>query len=351
SGGVDSSVAAALLAKDYDVIGVTLKLFSNEDIKLDRRKTCCSLDDIQDARSVAAKLGIDYFVYNFGDRFRECVIDRFNAAYMRGETPNPCIDCNRFIKFDALLKRAQVLERDYVATGHYARREQDAQTGKFLLKKGLDSSKDQSYVLYSLTQEQLSHTLFPLGGFTKHEIRKIADGLGFVNADKPDSQDICFVPDGDYAGFIERYTGKNSPHGSFISENGDILGEHKGVIRYTVGQRKGLGIALGKHAYVLKKDPESNTVTLGDEDGLFYKYVTVSNLNFIPFDTLTDEMRVTAKLRYRHKEQPAVIRPCDNGTVIIEFDEPQRAPSPGQAAVFYSGETVVGGGTIVKGFN
>ncbi len=172
-----------------------------------------------------------------------------------------------------------------------------------------------------------------------------------LNAAKPDSQDICFVPDGDYAGFIERYTGKNSPHGSFISENGDILGEHKGVIRYTVGQRKGLGIALGKHAYVLKKDPESNTVTLGDEGGLFYKNVTVNNLNFIPFDTLTGEMRVTAKLRYRHKEQPAVIRPCDNGTVIIEFDVPQRAPSPGQAAVFYSGETVVGGGTIVKGFN
>ncbi len=347
SGGVDSSLAAKLTkARGFECIGCTMKLYHNKDAG---SRTCCSLDDVEDARSVAYKLGMPFYVFNFTDAFRDTVIRKFIESYEKGITPNPCIDCNRYMKFEKLFERANILGCDYIVTGHYARIEYDGE--KYLLKKAIDDTKDQSYVLYSMTQEQLSRTLFPLGTLTKPQVRKIAEENGFVNAAKPDSQDICFVPDGDYAGFIERYTGKNSPHGSFISENGDILGEHKGVIRYTVGQRKGLGIALGKHAYVLKKDPESNTVTLGDEDGLFYKYVTVSNLNFIPFDTLTDEMRVTAKLRYRHKEQPAVIRPCDNGTVIIEFDEPQRAPSPGQAAVFYSGETVVGGGTIVKGFN
>lgn len=345
SGGVDSSVAAALLAKDYDVIGVTLKLFSNEDIKLDRRKTCCSLDDIQDARSVAAKLGIDYFVYNFGDRFRECVIDRFNAAYMRGETPNPCIDCNRFIKFDALLKRAQVLERDYVATGHYARREQDAQTGKFLLKKGLDSSKDQSYVLYSLTQEQLSHTLFPLGGFTKHEIRKIADELGFVNADKPDSQDICFVPDGDYAGFIEADTGKTFPKGAFCLKDGTVLGEHQGMIRYTVGQRKGLGISYKEPLYVVEKDVPHNTVVLGKNEDLFFSAFEADEVNWVSGETPTKPLRALVKTRYKQTEQPATIYPRENG-VYVELDEPQRAVTAGQAAVFYDGDVVLGGGTI-----
>ena len=351
SGGVDSSVCAALLLqRGYDVSGVTLRLYDGEDYNAGKTRTCCSLSDVEDARAVCMRIGIPHYAFNFKDAFQKDVIEDFVNEYIMGLTPNPCIECNRHIKFDAMLERAKVLGYDKIATGHYASVKQN-ENGRYLLCRAADISKDQTYVLYSMTQEQLSHTLFPLGTLTKPQVRKIAEENGFVNAAKPDSQDICFVPDGDYAGFIERYTGKNSPHGSFISENGDILGEHKGVIRYTVGQRKGLGIALGKHAYVLKKDPESNTVTLGDEDGLFYKNVTVNNLNFIPFDTLTGEMRVTAKLRYRHKEQPAVIRPCDNGTVIIEFDVPQRAPSPGQAAVFYSGETVVGGGTIVKGFN
>lgn len=351
SGGVDSSVCAALLLKQgYDVSGVTLRLYDGEDYNAGKTRTCCSLSDVEDARAVCMRIGIPHYAFNFKELFQKNVIEDFINEYIMGLTPNPCIECNRHIKFDAMLERAKVLGYDKIATGHYALVRRD-ENGRYLLCRAADISKDQTYVLYSMTQEQLSHTLFPLGTLTKPQVRKIAEQNGFVNANKPDSQDICFVPDGDYAGFIERFAGKTAPHGNFINENGDILGEHKGLIRYTVGQRRGLGIALGKHAYVINKNPDDNTVTLGDEERLFYKNVTVNNLNFIPFDRLTGKMRVTAKLRYRHKEQPAVIRPYDNGTVLIEFDEPQRAPSPGQAAVFYSGDTVVGGGTIVKGFN
>ena len=349
SGGVDSSVAALFMKQNgYECIGATMKLYDNEDIGISREKTCCSLDDIEDARAVARKLGMPYYVFNFKDEFEKKVIDNFIKTYEQGGTPNPCIECNRHLKFEKLMLRMQELKYDYVVTGHYA--DIEYKDGRYLLKKGKDITKDQSYVLYSLTQYQLAHTLFPLGKFSKDEIRKVAEENGFINARKRDSQDICFVPDGDYAGFIERTTGKTADPGDFTDENGNCLGKHKGIIRYTIGQRKGLGIALGKPRFVIEKNAENNTVILGDEDRLFCRKVLVDRLNFIPFDTLENEMRVTAKLRYRHLAQPAVIKP-DGDKVIIEFDEPQRAPSPGQAAVFYDGDAVVGGGTIVKGWN
>lgn len=350
SGGVDSSVCAALLLKEgYDVSGVTLRLYDGEDYEAGLTKTCCSLSDAEDAKAVCMRLGIPHYVFNFKDSFGENVINSFVNEYISGGTPNPCIECNRKIKFEAMLDRAKTLGYDKIATGHYAVVER-GESGRYLLKKAADKSKDQTYVLYCLTQEQLSRTLFPLGKLTKAEVRQIAAENGFVNAEKPDSQDICFVPDGDYASFIERYTGEKSRRGDFTDINGKVLGEHKGIIRYTVGQRKGLGIALGKPRFVISKNAETDTVVLGDESELFYKRVLVNRLNFIPFDNLEGEMRVTAKLRYRHTEQPAVIYPGEDG-VIIEFDEPQRAPSPGQAAVFYDGDIVVGGGTIVKGID
>lgn len=347
SGGVDSSVCAALLISGgFEVAGVTLRLYDGEEYDAGLTKTCCSLSDVEDAKAVCVRLGIPHYVFNFKKSFEKEVINRFVDEYIGGGTPNPCIECNRRIKFGEMLERAELLGFDKIATGHYATVKRD-ENGRFLLCRAADRSKDQTYVLYSMTQAQLSRTLFPLGELTKSRVREIASENGFVNASKPDSQDICFVPDGDYASFIERFTGKASKHGSFVDENGNILGEHSGIIRYTVGQRKGLGIALGKPAFVTEKRPFSNEVVLGSNESLFKKTVTVDALNFIPFDSLNGEMRVTAKLRYRHEEQPAVIYPAENGRVIIEFDEPQRAPSPGQAAVFYDGDTVVGGGTII----
>ena len=350
SGGVDSSVAAALLKKEYDIMGVTLKLFSNADIELDSTKSCCSLDDVEDARSVARRLGIEHFVYNFGDRFKEYVIDRFNSAYIRGDTPNPCIDCNRFIKFDALLQRAKLLGCDYIATGHYVRRDFDEKSGKFLLKKGVDPSKDQSYVLYSLTQEQLQHTLFPLGYYTKQEIRAFAESFEFVNADKPDSQDICFIPDGDYASFIEKYTGMQFEHGNFVHTSGRILGEHQGIIRYTVGQRKGLGISYTEPLFVIEKDVKNNTVTLGKNEDLFFPAFAVEDVNWISGDVPRESFDVKVKTRYHQQEQPATIYPISDEKVYVELNLPQRAVTSGQAAVFYDGDVVLGGGTICKVF-
>lgn len=350
SGGVDSSVCAALLKEaGYNVSGVTLRLYDGEDYNAGLTKTCCSLSDVEDARAVCVRLGIPHYAFNFKESFEKDVISDFINEYINGRTPNPCIECNRKIKFDKMLRRAETLGYDKIATGHYARVKR-AENGRYLLCRPTDINKDQTYVLYSMTQEELSKTLFPLGDLTKPQVREIAEKHGFVNAAKPDSQDICFVPDGDYAGFIEQTTGKTAEPGDFTDENGNRLGEHKGIIRYTIGQRKGLGIALGKPRFVIEKNAENNTVVLGDEDRLFCRKVLVDRLNFIPFDTLENEMRVTAKLRYRHLAQPAVIKP-DGDNVIIEFDEPQRAPSPGQAAVFYDGDTVVGGGTIAKGWN
>ena len=348
SGGVDSSVALLLLKDEYELTGVTLKLFDNGDIMLDRSKTCCSLSDVEDARSVARHYDVPYFVYNFGDKFKEQVVDRFNRAYMAGDTPNPCIDCNRFIKFDELLKRAMLLEQEYIATGHYAIREYDEASGRYLLKKAVDSTKDQTYVLYGLTQEQLKRTLFPLGKLTKVEARKLAEQCELVNADKPDSQDICFVPDGDYASFIERYTGEHFEAGDFVDMTGKVVGRHKGIIHYTIGQRKGLGVALGKPAYVVAKNVAENTVTLGDESDLYQKTLIADDLNWISIEQLTEPLRVKAKTRYKHAEQPAVISPLSDGRVFVEFDEPQRAITTGQAVVFYDGDLVVGGGRIAE---
>lgn len=349
SGGVDSSVAAALLLKSgYKVVGATLRLYDGEEYERGETKTCCSLSDVEDARAVCYRLGIEHHVFNFKERFEQSVISDFIEEYRAGRTPNPCIVCNRRIKFDAMLERATVLGCDKIATGHYAVTQRDG-TGRYLLSRPADRAKDQTYVLYQLTQYQLAHTLFPLAALTKEEAREIAEEYGLRNAHKPDSQDICFVPDGDYAGFIERHTGMKSPCGRYVDPMGTVLGEHRGLIRYTIGQRKGLGIALGKPVFVLDKDVDKNEVVLGDEDGLFYRRVLVDRLNYIPFDTLEQDLRVTAKLRYRHAEQPATLHPSADGQLVIEFDAPQRAPSPGQAAVFYDGDTVIGGGTIVKG--
>lgn len=347
SGGVDSTVAAAVLMKDYQVSGATMRLFKNDEIKLDNSKTCCSLDDVEDARNAAFRLGIDHYVFNFGDRFRECVIDKFVNAYINGLTPNPCIECNRSVKFDTLLKRAEITGFDFIATGHYVRRDLDETTGRFRLKKGIDISKDQSYVLYNMTQEQLAKTLFPIGELTKTQTREIAEKHGLINAHKPESQDICFVPDGDYAAFIEAYSGRNFPKGSFVNNNGEVLGEHSGIIRYTIGQRKGLGIALGAPAYVLKKDVGNNTVTLGSNDELFGTEVCAERVNWVSIECPEEPIRVSAKVRYNMKAQPGMLYPLEDGGVKVIFDEPQRAITPGQALVFYDGEVLLGGGEII----
>jgi tRNA-specific 2-thiouridylase len=349
SGGVDSSVAAYLLKqRGFDCTGITMKLFENEDIGAGGEKKCCSLEDVADARNVAYSMGISYYVCNFTREFREQVISRFIESYKNGATPNPCIDCNRYIKFEKLLCRAKQLDMDCIATGHYAGIEYDAGSGRYLLKKAVDETKDQSYVLYAMTQEQLSYTLFPLGGLSKSEVRSIAKEQGFVNADKHDSQDICFVRDrNDYGDFIEQYTGKNYEEGDFLDTRGNILGRHKGLIRYTIGQRKGLGLSLNKPMYVCLKNTENNTVTLCEDDGLFSKSLDAADFNWIAFEKLNSPIRVKAKIRYNQKEQWATAAQTSPGTVHIEFDEPQRAIAKGQAAVLYDGDVVVGGGTIV----
>ncbi len=345
SGGVDSSVAAFLLQKEsLEVIGATMKLYNNEDIDFVSEKTCCSLDDVLDAKSVCARLGIRHYTLNMTDDFKKEVIERFISAYQNGFTPNPCIDCNRYMKFSKMLHKAQELDIDYVATGHYARIEK--QGDRYILKKAVDLSKDQSYVLYSLTQEQLKVTKFPLGNYTKQQVREIAEENGFVNARKHESQDICFVPDGDYSKFIEYYTGKTYPCGDFVDMNGKRLGEHKGIIRYTIGQRRGLGLALPASMYVIEKDVDNNKVILGFNDDLFKKEVNVKNISFTACDGLDKPERLCAKIRYNQKEQPATVTQTDENHFTIVFDEPQRAITKGQAAVLYDGDTVVGGGTI-----
>ncbi len=345
SGGVDSGVAAYLCKKQgYDCTGVTMRLYNADQERLSD-KSCCSEDDVNDARCVANKLSIPHHVFNFSDDFKTQVIERFVSAYEAGATPNPCIDCNRYIKFERLIKRMHELELDYVVTGHYARIEYE--NGRYLLKKGLDKTKDQSYVLYSLTQEQLSHTLLPLGGYNKAEIREIAEQNGFSNAHKQDSQDICFVPDGDYAGFIERYTGNSYPDGEFINRDGRVLGTHKGIIRYTIGQRRGLGLALPAPMYVLKKDMENNRVILCSDSELYSSELDACDFNWIAFDTPPKSLRAFAKVRYKQEEKPATVTVRDDATVHIVFDQPQRAIAKGQAVVLYDGDTVLGGGTIL----
>lgn len=345
SGGVDSSVAAYLMRQDgFDCIGCTMKLYQNEDIGVERTRTCCSLDDVEDARSVAYNLGMPFYVFNFTDAFRDTVIRKFIESYEKGITPNPCIDCNRYMKFDKLYERAKTLGCDYIVTGHYARIED--QDGKLVLKKALDETKDQSYVLYSMTQEQLAHTIFPLGNMRKSEVRVLAEENGFVNADKPDSQDICFVPSGNYASVIKLQTGKQYPHGNFTDKQGNVLGRHKGVIYYTIGQRKGLGISSSTPLYVCDISPQSGNVVLGSNDDLFSREANVSDFNWVSGSVPQDAFRCKAKIRYRQKEQWATVIPTGADTVHITFDEPQRAITPGQAAVLYDGDTVLGGGVI-----
>ena len=350
SGGVDSSVAAVLLRdQGYDICGATLKLFSDEDVlsSCSRTLTCCSLEDVEDARSVCHKLGIEHFVFNFKEAFQDQVMQKFKRAYVEGSTPNPCIDCNRYIKFSKLIQRAILMEKDFIATGHYARIEFDNASGRYLLKRAADLSKDQSYVLYVLSQHDLSRTLLPLGEMMKTRVREIAEKRDLVNARKPDSQDICFVKDGDYAGFLENKMGVESKSGNFIDTEGNIIGEHKGIIHYTVGQRKGLGIALGKPAYVTSKNKESNTVTIGGEEDLYSKTLKASDLNMIAVEKLTSPMKAKVKTRYSQKETEAIIHPEEEDTIVVEFINNQRAITPGQAVVFYDGDIVIGGGTIV----
>lgn len=346
SGGVDSSVAALMMKdKGYECVGCTMRLYNNEDAGIPKGHTCCSLDDVEDARAVACRLDMPYYVFNFSEDFNEKIIEKFIHCYEQGITPNPCIDCNRYMKFDKLFDRAKVLGCDYVVTGHYARIEA-LSDGTFKLKKALDLSKDQSYVLYSMTQEQLRMTQFPLGGLCKIEVRNIAESNGFVNAAKPDSQDICFVPDGDYARIIRLRTGKRYEEGNYVDTAGHILGRHKGIINYTIGQRKGLGIAFGKPTFVVDIRPETNEVVLGSNEELFGTELNVTDFNWIAGNAPADRFSCKAKIRYRQEEQPATVRVLPDGDVHISFDKPQRAITRGQAAVLYDGDEVLGGGVI-----
>lgn len=346
SGGVDSSVAAYLLQQQgYACIGVTMRLYENETAGIPRGHTCCSLDDVEDARAVAYDLGMPYYVLNFTEEFDEKVIRKFVQVYQNGGTPNPCIDCNRYLKFDHLLNRARELGCDYIATGHYVQRWQD-ENGRWGLRKNDDPGKDQSYVLYSLTQDQLAHTLFPLGGMHKDAVRAIAEEQGLCNARKHDSQDICFVPDGDYAAAVERLTGARSEPGRFVDAHGNVLGTHRGIIHYTIGQRRGLGIAAEAPLYVCGIDVPNNEVVLGRNADLFSTELDASGCNWISDDVPQQPLRVTARIRYRQPEQPCTVTVTGADTVHVSFETPQRAITRGQAVVFYDGETVLGGGTI-----
>lgn len=349
SGGVDSSVAAWLMKQaGYDCTGVTMRLHHEQATDACGLHTCCSEKDIEDAAEVSFALDMPYQVLDFTADFREKIMEKFVRVYEQGGTPNPCIDCNKYMKFAHLLNWAQQHGIQYVVTGHYARVEQDEQTGRWLLKKGLDEGKDQSYVLYNLTQEQLAHVRLPLGALHKAEVRTIAEQQKLVNARKHDSQDICFVPDGDYARFLEEFTGKKYPDGDFLDQNGKVVGRHHGAVRYTLGQRKGLGLAMGAPVYVCGKDMQANTVTVGAEDALFDHIVYADEVNWIAIDHLTGPVRVTARTRYHQAEQAATVYPAQDGGIRLEFDQPQRAATPGQAVVLYQGEVVLGGGTITR---
>ena len=336
SGGIDSSVAAFLIKEQgYDCAGITMNLFDDFDVD-------------KDTQNVADSLEMPLYIADFRDFFEKEVIKRFTEDYIKSCTPNPCINCNRFMKFGRLLDKAKELDYDYIATGHYARI--DGSNGRYLLKKAADEKKDQSYVLYSLTQEQLKYIKFPLGNLTKPEVRKIAEEQGFINAKKKESQDICFVQKnqtGDYADFIEKYTGRAFPDGDFVDLNGNILGRHKGIIRYTIGQRRGLGLALKESMYVYDKNAGNNTVILCRDEELYTKELIARDINLIPFDMINNKIKIKAKVRYNQTEQPAIVEQTGEDTLHIEFDNPQRAITKGQAVVLYDGDIVIGGGTIV----
>lgn len=348
SGGVDSSAAALLLKQQgYDVAGCTLKLWDGYEGDEILTRTCCSLSDVEDAKMVCYKIGIEHFVFNFKDAFRTYVTDKFSESYINGKTPNPCILCNRHIKFDKMLRRAIELGFDGIATGHYAKIARDEESGRYLLMRPADRHKDQTYVLYNMTQFQLEHTLFPLYGLDKDQIRGVAEENGLINARKPDSQDICFIPDGDYAKFISEYTGKNFPEGDFLDTEGNVIGRHGGIHRYTIGQRKGLGVTFGKPVFVCGKDAVRNTVTLGDSDSLMKTVVEAEDVNLISVPDITAPMKVTAKTRYNMTDAAGTLERVGDSRIRVTFDVPQRAPAPGQALVVYDGDIVVGGGTII----
>ena len=350
SGGVDSSAAALLLRQGgHDLVGVTLKLVDNTLAGLKGESACCSLDDVEDARAAARRLGFPHYVFNFTACFCREVVDPFVRAYEAGETPNPCALCNQRVKFGALHQRARELGWDKVATGHYVRLDFDRGSGRWLLKKAAHTEKDQSYVLAQLSQEQLSRSLFPLGALSKEEVRTIAREAGLLNAHKRDSQDICFVPDGDYGAFIRRYTGKDYPSGPYLDEAGAVLGRHTGIIDYTVGQRRGLGVSSSRgRLYVKELRPEDNAVVLSDNAALFARTLTADRLNLIPCQRLDGPVRLLAKIRYRMAEQPCTVEQTGEDSVRITFDQPQRAITPGQTAVFYDGDLVVGGAVITE---
>ena len=341
SGGVDSSVAALkLLEQGHDCVGVTMRLYDGSS-----EGTCCSLQDVEDAKAVCRRLGIPHYTFNFTREFDRDVMAYFASEYESGRTPNPCIACNMHLKFNALWRRAQELGCDFLATGHYAR---IAETPEGLrLRKAADISKDQTYVLYFLTGEQLAYTRFPLGDLTKTQVRRIAEANGFVNAKKRDSQDICFIPDGDYGAFLEEYTGKHYEPGNFIDRTGKILGRHRGAVRYTLGQRKGLGVPAETRLYVTAKDMEKNTVTLGGNDELFTSFLTADHVT-IRGQIPKEGLNLAAKVRYSQSEQPCRVFLEREDLLRVEFESPQRAVTPGQALVLYQGDTVFGGGTIQK---
>ena len=348
SGGVDSSVAAYLLKEQgYDVIGVTMQIWQDEERAVEEENGgCCGLSAVDDARRVAAALDIPYYVMNFKKEFKENVIDYFIDEYLHGRTPNPCIACNRYVKWESLLKRSMDIGADYIATGHYARIEK-LPNGRYSLKRSATLAKDQTYALYNLTQEQLARTLMPVGEYSKDEVREMAEKINLRVANKPDSQDICFVPDGDYAGFIERTLDAELPTGNFVTLDGKVLGKHKGIMHYTVGQRKGLGLALGYPAFVIEIRPETNEVVIGTNEDSMSNYVRANKLNFMSIPDLTEPMRVFAKIRYNHKGAWCTIEKTGEDEILCTFEEPQRAITPGQAVVFYDGDYVLGGGTII----
>ncbi len=348
SGGVDSSVAAYLLKEaGHEVIGVTMQIWQEEDnLTQEENGGCCGLSAVEDARRVAQMLEIPYYVMNFRSEFKEAVIDYFVAEYMAGRTPNPCIACNRYVKWESLYHRAKAIGAEGIATGHYSRIVQ-LLNGRYALKKSVTDAKDQTYALYNLTQDQLAHTRMPVGDYSKEEIRAMAEKIGLQVANKPDSMEICFVPDDNYAGFIEDYTGRTFPKGNFVNTAGEVLGPHKGIIHYTVGQRKGLGIAMGARMFVKEIRPEANEVVLASNEELFSDVLYADRLNFMAVETVTEPMEVTAKIRYNHKGAEAVIELVGEDKLKVTFKEPQRAITPGQAVVLYDGDVVVGGGTIL----
>ena len=347
SGGVDSSVAAYLLKEQgYEVIGIMMKLSPDNPDYEENEGGCCSISAANDARRVADVLDIPFYVMNFKDAFKTNVIDNFIDEYMEGRTPNPCIICNRTIKFEEFLRKAKALGADYIATGHYAKIEK--QEDRYVLKKAADDKKDQTYALYSLTQEQLSNTLMPCGDYSKPEIRNIAERVGLEVFRKKDSQEICFIPDNDHGAYIKKYSGREIKPGNFVDKHGKVLGTHKGIVYYTIGQRKGLGIALGKPVFISKINPKTNQVVLGDEEDIFKNELVAKDLNFILFDKLTSNLRVSAKIRYSAKPQLATLIPLENNRVKVVFDEKQRAITKGQSVVFYLENLVVGGGIIEK---